>query len=200
MAYESGEDKDIILALKQILNICIQDDAFDVDSLAMFDLEYMFLKLRSRSVSNIVSLTFKDVEDEKEYTFNVDLEEVEMLQAKEFDNKIMLSEDIGVIMKWPSIKIVDDLPTGKSAAEMVEYLIGKCIDKVFDADEVYPSSDYNETELQEFIESLDITSFNKVKSFFDNLPEMEYKIKYKNSMGHDREIILSTLSDFFTWG
>ena len=83
---------------------------------------------------------------------------------------------------------------------MVEYLIGKCIDKVFDADEVYPSSDYNETELQEFIESLDITSFNKVKSFFDNLPEMEYKIKYKNSMGHDREIILSTLSDFFTWG
>ncbi len=199
-AQQSGQEKDIILAIKQVLQNCIQDPLFDVDSLATFDLEYMFLKLRSRSVNNIIEVSYRDIEDEKVYDFTIDLDEVEMLQENNTSNKIMASDTIGIIMKYPSVTILDGAPENVSAPEMVEYLVRSCIDQIFDEENVYPITEYNDSEVLEFIEQLDVDTFNKIREFFDNLPQMYYKIEYKNSHGSDRSIVLSTLSDFFTWG
>lgn len=200
MAQQAGTEKDIILAIKQVLQNCCQDETFDVDSLATFDLEYMFLKLRSRSVNNIVEVSYRDLEDEKTYDFKIDLEEVEMLQEGKISNKIAITDEIGVVMKYPSVTILDGMPDDMDTAELVEYLVTKCIETIYDAENVYPIAEHTDAEVKEFIEQLDIETLNKIKEFFDNLPQMYYKIEYKNSLGNDRSVELTTLSDFFTWG
>lgn len=200
IAQQSGSEKDIILAVKQVLQNCAQDPKFDVDELATFDLEYMFLKLRAKSVNNIIEVSYRDMEDDKVYDFKIDLDEVDMLQKSELSNKIQVSDTIGIVLKYPSVTILNEIPEDINTADLVELLVRKCIDSIYDEENVYPVSEHTEQELSEFIESLDLPTFNKIKEFFDNLPQMYYKIEYKNSLGNDRFVELTTLSDFFTWG
>lgn len=200
IAQQERDDKSIILAIKQVINNCSQEEGFDVDKLATFDLEYMFLKLRSRSINNIIEVSYRDIEDDKVYDFEVDLDEVKMIENENISNIIMINDSIGIKMKYPSVTIIDDAPVDATASDVVEYLIRNCIDCIFDENNVYPSGDYTDEELTEWINSLDIETFNKIREFFDNLPQMYHKIEYKNSLGNERTIELKTLSDFFTWG
>lgn len=197
-AQQSGDDKDIILALKQILKLCIVDD-FDAESLATFDLEYMFLKLRARSVNNVIDVSYQDIEDKEVYDFKIDLDEVELLQNYEFNNKFMLTEDIGIVMKYPSINIINDMLDDMTPIQAIEFLIVKCIDQIFDAENVYPAEDYTHAELDEFIDQLDSNSFEKVKGFFDGIPSLYHKLEYTNKLGNLKTIELTSLNDFFTW-
>lgn len=200
MAQQSGTEKDIVLAVKQVLQNCIQEPKFDVDTLATFDLEYMFLKLRAKSVNNIIEVSYRDVEDDEVYDFKIDLDQVEMLQTSDISNKIEVTDEVGIVLKYPSVTILNDIPDDITTADLVELLVRKCIDTIYDAENVYPVSEHTEQELNEFIEGLDLDTFNKIKDFFDNLPKMYYKIEYENSLGNKRFVELTTLSDFFTWG
>jgi len=198
-AQQSGAEKDIILAIKQVLNNCIVDE-FDVDDLATFDLEYMFLKLRARSVNNVIKVSYRDNEDDKVYDFEIDLDDVELKVEDNISNIINVTDTIGIKMKYPSVTILDSVPDSENASDVVEYLIKSCIDQVFDEENVYPSKDYTDEELNEFLDSLDIETFNKIRDFFDNLPQMYYKMEYTNTNGNVRTIELTTLNDFFIWG
>lgn len=200
MAQQAGSEKDIVLAVKQVLQNCAQDPKFDVDNLATFDLEYMFLKLRAKSVNNIIEVSYRDMEDEKVYDFKIDLDEVDMLQTPDISNKIQITDEVGIVLKYPSVNILNEIPDDINTADLVELLVRKCIDTIYDAENVYPVSEHTEEELNEFIESLDLDTFSKIKEFFDNLPKMYYKIEYENSLGNKRTVELTTLSDFFTWG
>lgn len=199
-AQQSGQEKDIVLGIKQVLTNCIQDPSFDIDSLTTFDLEFMFLKLRSRSVNNIIDVSYRDNEDDKIYDFQIDLDQVELLKTKPVNNKIMVTEDIGIIMKFPSVTVLENVPDDIKSTDLVEYLVRSCIDQIFDENEVYLASETSEEELSEFIEGLDIETFTKIREFFDSLPSLYYKLEYTNALGNKREIELRTLSDFFTWG
>jgi hypothetical protein len=198
-AQQAGEEKDIILAIKQVLNNCIVDD-FDVDELATFDLEYMFLKLRARSVNNIIEVSYRDNEDEKVYDFQIDLDKVELKMNEDISNIIMITDVLGIKMKYPSVTILDSVPDTNDAGEVVEYLIKSCVDQIFDEDSVYLSNEYTDEELTDFLDSLDIETFGKIREFFNNLPQMYHKIEYTNKNGNLRTIELTTLSDFFIWG
>jgi hypothetical protein len=200
VAQQEGAEKAIILAIKQVINNCCQEDKFNVDTLATFDLEYLFLKLRARSINNVIEVSYRDNEDDKVYDFEIDLDEVEMLQNADVSNIIPINDTVGIKMKYPSVSIIDDAPTEGTAAEVVEYLIRKCIDSIYDEENVYPADEYDEKELLEWIDSLDVETFNKIRAFFDNLPQMNYKLEYTNSLGNQRTIELSTLSDFFILG
>lgn len=200
IAQQSGQEKDMVRAIKQILTNCIQEENFNIEDLTTFDLEYLFLKLRAKSVNNIIEVSYRDIEDDKVYDFSIDLDEVEMLEQGKVDNNIKINETVGVVMKYPSIGVVEDVPDDLPPAELVEYLVRSCIDVIYDEDAVYPAKDTSQEELTDFIESLDIETFIKIREFFDNLPRMYYKIEYKNSLGNERTIELTTLSDFFTWG
>lgn len=199
-AQQSGQEKDIVLGIKQVLTNCIQDTSFDMDSLTTFDLEYMFLKLRSRSVNNIIDVSYRDNEDDKVYDFQIDLDTVEMLKRKPIDNKIMVNENVGIVMKFPSVTMLENVPDNVKATDIVEYLVRSCIDQIFDENDVYLASDTSEEELAEFVDSLDIETFTKIREFFDSLPSLYHKLEYTNALGNKREIELTTLSDFFTWG
>lgn len=200
IAQQSGQEKDIIQAIKQVVNNCVQEKGFDVDKLATFDLEYLFLKLRAKSVNNIIEVSYRDLEDDKVYPFVIDLDEVEMQNQKKMSNKIAITDSVGIVMKYPSVTILDNLPAESSPADIVEYLVRACIDCVYDDEMVYKAADYTEDELTEFLDSLSIDTFNKIREFFDTLPQMYYKLEYKNSLGNERVIELTTLNDFFTWG
>ncbi len=198
IAQSSGIDTDIIKAIKQILNLCIVDE-FNVDTLTTFDLEYLFLKLRAKSVNNIVKLSYRDNEDDEVYDFEVDLDKIEVEMPKDIDPKIQITDNIGMTMKYPSASITDRLREFENEVDLMTFFIINCIDTIYTEDEVFLASDYKEKELEEFLDGLTIQSFDKVRQFFEKLPKLYHKIEYKNKLGNDRSIELNTVRDFFMW-
>lgn len=200
MAQESNEDKDIVRAISQILTNCVQTKDFDVHTLTMFDLEYLFLKLRAKSVNNIVELRYQDVEDEKIYDFTVNLDDVEVLRDPNHTNKIQITDKMGLAMKYPSVQVAFGVPEGADLIQTMDYLILSCIDYVYDEDSVYTASEESPEELQAFIDQLDVHTYEKIKTFFETMPKMYHMISYTNSNGTPRTIELTSLRDFFSWG
>jgi len=198
-AKASAEESDILTAINQVVQNCAMDDSFDVNKIAVFDLEYIFIKLRGLSISNRVNLTFKDFEDEKLYDFEVDLDKVKIDIPKNIDSKIMVNEKLGVVMKYPSASIYSDKEFFKNSMDdaTVE-LVVRCIDKIFDGDSVYDPALFTREEVLEFLDSLDVKTFTKISDYLANVPKVNYEIKYKNSLGNDRQIVLSSINDFFT--
>ena len=198
MAKEGKSETEILSAIKQIVNNCSLDPKFDVNKLALFDLEYIFLRLRAFSVDNNVKVSYKDTEDQKVYDFDVNLDDVKMVFPKETDNKIEITDKSGILMKYPSAALYDDKEFMALEKDYMFELILRCIDSIYDGDEIYPARDYKKKELSDFLENLDIKTFQKIQRFLLAVPHMEYKIKYKNEKDHDREIVLTSLNDFFT--
>ena len=197
IAQQGGNDKDVIRAIKQILSACLTDN-IDVDQLATFDLEYMFLKLRARSVNNIVKLAYRDTEDDKVYDFEIDLDEIE-LEVKPVNNKIKVNDEIGIIMKYPAASITDELGEYDNEVDLLLFFVRKCIDQIFDSENVYPANESTEEEINQFIDSLDVQTFERIREFFDSIPTLSHTLKYTNSNGSERVIELNNLKDFFMW-
>ena len=198
MAKESDNPSDMLQSIKQIVNNCCMDDKFDVDTLAIFDLEYVFLKLRAMSVDNIVKVSYKDFEDDKLYDFEVDLNKVEVEFPKNLDNKIKVTDKSGILLKYPSASLYDDKDFLNSDKDYIFELVVRCVDKVYQEDDVFEAKDYTLKEIREFMEDLDIKTFDKIREYLLNLPKLTYTIDYKNSLDHDRKIVLNSLNDFFT--
>lgn len=197
MAQQDGTEKAMILAIRQVINNCCVDESFDTNSFATFDLEYIFLKLRSISVNNIIDVSYRDNEDNKVYNFEINLDEVELIR-KDVSRIIPINETTGIKMKYPSVSIIDQAPESATMVETISYLIQNCIECFYNEDEVSLISEYTAEELQEWEDSLNVQVYSKIRDFFENLPRMQYTIKYTNSKGTERVIELSSLSDFFT--
>jgi len=199
MAKTSEDPADILSSIKQVVNNCCIDPTFNVDKIPLFALEYLFLNLRGISVGDVVKVSYKDFEDNQIYDFQVNLKNVIVKYPENVESKIAITDKSGVIMVHPSAEIYNDKNFLKSVGEESFYrLVVRCIGQVYDAENVYEGKDFKEEDLLEFIELMDIPSFEKVRNFMVNLPSLYYKIEYKNSLGHDRSIELTSLSDFFT--
>lgn len=199
MAKESEAATDILSAIKQVITNCSVDPKFDANKLALFDIEYIFLKLRAMSVDNIVKVVYKDKEDNKNYDFEIDLSKVEVKFPEKVNNTIKITGTSGVVMKYPPATLYDDEEFLKLEKEYMFELIVRCIDSIYLEDRVFKASEYKKEELVEFLDNLDIKTFEAIQNFLVSVPRMEYKIEYENSLGNKREILLSSLNDFFTW-
>lgn len=200
MAQQSGDLKEIILALKQVIGNCCQDQEFDADKIATFDIEYLFLKLRSRSVSNLAKVYLTDNEDGNEYTFEVDLEKVEMKTSPNHNPKIQLNDDISIMLKYPTTQMLDAIATMQVETKAFFEVMKYCIEFVLEGDKISVFAEATPEEQDEFVQSIDITTFTKITAFFETMPKMYYEIDYKNSLGHDRKAVLKNLNDFFILG
>jgi hypothetical protein len=200
IAQESKDDREVTLAIKQILNNCIQDSDFNPEELTTFDLEYMFLKHRAKSVDNIVKLSYLDGEDDKEYNLQVNLDTVELTYTEGHTNVIKLNDEIGIIMKYPTVDMLASLPEDANGYDLIDYLVKNCIEKIYDTETVYLPEDAEEGELDEFLGNLEVNAYKQISDFFDTMPRLEHKLTYTNSLGNERTVVLSTLRDFFTWG
>lgn len=200
MAKDSGDETDILQSIKQVVNNCCLEPTLNINTLAIFDLEYIFIKLRMNSVDNEIEVTYIDDEDDKEYNFKIDLNNVKILFPEKNDKTIKVTNNTGLIMKYPEAGLYDDKEFLNIQDDYFFNLIVKCIDKIYVNESVYEAKDYTNEQLSEFLENLDLKSFEKIKIFLENTPKLNYEINYKNSLGNDRKIVLSSLNDFFMLG
>lgn len=196
VAQQSDSDTDMVRAIKQVLGNCIQEN-IDIDSLATFDLEYMFIKLRARSVNNIVKLSYRDNEDEELYEFEVDLDKVEIDMPESVNSKIKINDSVGMTMKYPDASITDRLGEFENEVQLLSFFVINCIDTIYDEENVYVANEFSAEELNEFVDSLDVNTFDSIRGFFESMPRLRHVISYKNKLGNDREIVLSSIKDFF---
>lgn len=199
IAQQSGNDSEIIRAIKQILTNCIVDD-IDLDTFAIFDLEYAFLKLRSKSVNNVVKLSYRDTEDDEVYDFELDLDTIEIDMPESINSKIEITKDVGMTMKYPSASITDRMKEFDNEVDLMTFFIVNCVDTIYDDENVYVADDFSEEEISEFLDGLDVKTFEKIREFFESVPRLYHKIEYTNIGGNQRSIELSSLKDFFMWG
>jgi len=194
MAKNSEKTEDIINTVKQVIQNCIIEP-IDVEKLAIFDIEYIFIKLRSKSVGEIVDLDYTDPETEENIKFKINLDDIEVKKNPDHTNKFPLFENIGVVMRYPTleeVKTVED--NGKD--EAVFTMLIKCIDQIYDEETVY--SDYNEKELDEFINTLPMESMGAIQKFFETMPSVEHTVKLRNKKGETKEVVLKGINSFFT--
>jgi hypothetical protein len=196
MAKASEEESDIYRAVKQVVNNCLFE--VDIDTLTTFDIEFLFIKIRAISIDNIVELAFIDRGDEEEYEFRVDLDDVKVIFPEGIDTIIKTSEDTAIKLRYPPATLFDDEKASGTGNEVYEWIASRCIESIFDGDEIYKAEECSDDELLNYILDLDTKSYKKVKDFLSNLPKLEYIINYTNKEGTPRELALITLTDFFT--
>jgi hypothetical protein len=199
IAQQSGNDSEIIRAIKQILNNCFIED-IDLNTFAIFDLEYAFLKLRAKSVNNVVKLAYRDTEDDEVYNFELDLDTIEIEMPKTINSKIEITKDVGMTMKYPSASITDRMKEFDNEVDLMTFFIVNCVDTIYDDENVYVADDFTEEEISEFLDGLDVKTFELIREFFESVPRLYHKIEYTNKVGNERTIELSSLKDFFMWG
>ena len=199
IAQSSEDPKEIIYAVKQVLQNCSLDQ-IDIDDLTTFDIEYFFIKLRSKSVNNIVNLRYKDLEDEKIYEFEVDLDGIEIEYNKDHQKTINVSQNTILNLKYPKMNMINSLEKIENETDLVFEILRSCLDTIVHDSQVIEVSNYSREEIDEFILSMDVSSFNKVQEFFNTMPKLKHEIVYTNSLGNQRKIILQSLNDFFQLG
>lgn len=192
---QQGDNDDLLDAVKQIINNCCLED-INILSLASFDLEYIFLKLRARSVNNLVELKYRDKEDNKIYTFEVDLDNVKVTYDENHSNKIKINDHYTMLMKYPGIDLPEQIKTVAQEDSFYK-MIACCIDKVYDENQIFLLSEYSIDEVKEFIDNLDVPTFEKIQNFFNTMPKISHKLEYVNANGTPRVIELQGIKDFF---
>lgn len=194
IAKESSELSDIINVYKQIINNCIVDE-IDVDSLAYFDLEYIFLMLRSKSVSNIVEIQVTD-DDGSKYQVELNLDEVKV-KEQTVNKLIEIDDSIKVMMIYPSYESLLSLQSNSGDSSLMLKIVRDCISQIYEGEDVYETSNYTTSEMDEFVMSLRSKDLLKIQGFFEDLPRVYADIKYTNRDGIEKEIRLEGMQSFF---
>ena len=201
IAMETGQNKEMINALKDVVGACTFD-VLNVDRLPIFDIEYLFLQIRAKSVSEITKFRAICPDDGKTYVeTEVDLTKVEVQVDDEHTNRIMLESgrNLGLVLKYPTLKNYD-VGRGLDNIEIdkVFNILIDCIDHIFEGDKIYPAKDTSKQELKEFIEGLPQDAFTKIKSFFDTMPKLKHEVEVTNpNTNVTSKIVLTGIADFF---
>ena len=200
LALEGEDEKEIESAMKTLIKGCVQS-RIKVEDLAIFDLEYIFLKIRSASVGEVVELNVTCEDDgETQVRYNLNLNDVEVSKPRDHSNKIPLSDTMGLIMKYPSFKeFVSSsiLEKRMGANEVIEAIAG-CIDQLYDGEDVYDSSTTTKKEFCEFLEGLTNNQFEQIQKFFETTPRLEHVITITNpNTGVENKVVISGLTSFF---
>jgi len=200
IAMESGANEDVIQAVKQIVSECTFN-TLKLGNMPMFDVEYIFLQIRSKSVGEVSKLKILCRDDGETYAnVEVDLTEIEVQVNDDHTNKIELTDEMGVIMKYPTIDSFSTAGISDITPENMLDVIVACIDKIYDkkGEEVYDSKDSSKKELMDFVEQMNTTQFQDVQAFFDSMPKLRHEITVVNPKTKvENKVALSGLNDFF---
>ena len=200
MALESKSSADITQAVKDIVMECTFNKV-KIDAMPMFDVEYIFLSIRSKSVGEVSKLRLLCPDDEKTYAdVELNLNEVKVQVGDNHTNKIDLGNDMGMIMKYPTIDSFSESGIKDINPSNMLEVISTCILQIFEkkGEKVYDTKDQTQKEVTDFIESLNTKQFKDVQKFFDTMPKLKHTIKIKNpKTKKESEITLNGLNDFF---
>ena len=195
-AQQSKESEQIIIAIKQIVNNCIID--YDVDKLALFDLEYLMINIRSKSVDSNVEFEIEDPDTKEKVKLVLNLENVKVQRDERHTNKIQVDDTYTLFLKYPTIDDFSDI-IGKAdlPPEKTYEILMSCIDKLASEDDVYNFKDFNKKQVDEFIDSLNADVTKKIKIFFDTMPKVRHEMPYKNSNGEEKVFTIQGTQSFF---
>lgn len=196
MATQSEDGKEIGNAINQIIINCVDDlnPKFDLKRLTMYDTEYIFLNLRSKSVNNIITLTVTDPDDESEHEVEVNLDDVKVQFDPEHKNEIVINSNVTLMMKDPSydnvsVESSDDIESNMS-------IVKACIDKILVDDDVVILSDHTQEEQDTFMDSLSSKNMQDIMNFLTTLPKLKHEVKYKVK-NKNKTISVEGLASFF---
>jgi len=206
MANESKEEETVINTVKQVINNCVLDE-IDVDSLPVFDLEYLFINLRAKSVGEQVKLNYqcnnnveKDGKQDKcgnMVNFTLNLIDVKPESEQGHTNKIELSDKLGIVMRYPKLNFIAG-QENKTETEIILDLIIDCIDYIYDENQMYHAKDSTRQELVDFVDSLQTKDLEKIKNFFDTMPKVKKQLDFKcNKCGYEDKVMLEGIQNFF---
>ena len=200
IALESNENNQIIQAVKEIVAMCTFDK-IDLGNMPMFDVEYIFLQIRSKSVGETSNLKLLCKDDGETYAdVKIDLGDIKVSVDEEHTNKIELTDEMGMIMTYPTIdSFMNTGIVDITASNMLE-VIATCILQIYDkkGEEVFEAKDQTKKELNDFIEQLNTKQFQEVQKFFDTMPKLQHTVMVKNPKTKvESEVVLNGLNDFF---
>jgi hypothetical protein len=197
IARESNDIEQALLSVRQVINNCLVD--YDIDKLAMFDLEYLLIKIRSKSIDNSVNFSIKDPDTKEKVDLKLDLEDVKVVRQDTHSNMIKIDDEYSLVMSYPTIREFTNMVSGKdpTAAEKNYEIMISCMDKLVSKQEVYKFADFTTEEIEQFVEQLDGSIVKKLQEFFETMPKLRHEIKYKNSQGKENTFVIEGLETFF---
>jgi hypothetical protein len=203
MAKEAEDLPSLLDTVKQIINNCCLED-INVDELPLFEIELVFIHLRLKSVGENLELTYKceNIVEEQpcgaSMTFEVDLSQVTIEEPESHTNKIMITEDIGVMLKYPSLKISSSMAEQVNSIENIVDLIYEHLDYVFDDTSKYDAESITKEELYEFLGSMSLDQLEPFKEFFSTLPYVKAEKDIQcEKCGYQHKIVVRGIDDFF---
>lgn len=207
IASESTDANEVIRTIRQVLKNCVLDE-IDIDNLPTFDLEFLFMNLRARSVEEIVELKYKcnntvktESGEEKRCTgtveFKVNLLEIEPTKNPNHTNKVQITDNLGICFKYPTFEMVQKYENMDENQIMMNILVD-CIDYIFDKEQIYYAKDSTKEELEEFVDNLQQKDVEKFEKFFDTIPEMKKEVHFKcPKCSYEEDITIKGMQNFF---
>ena len=187
IAMEAEDDKQMVNAVKDIITNCVYDEV-NVDDMPMFDIEYIFLQLRSKSKGETIDLSFECEKCKTPIETQVDLSTINVTKTEGHDTKIQLTDEVGIIMRYPSLAVQEIVTDkNKSDTDNIFRTINHCIESIWDKENVYAAKDHTKEELTDFIESLPDTAFSKLQNFFNTLPVLKHDIQLHCEAGKGKK-------------
>ena len=202
IALESEDTKQITTAIKAVIKACIKTRGVKVEALPTFDIEYLFLNIRGKSVGENLDVNIICPDDkETEVKVNINLDDIKCHKNEGHTNKIKLDDSLMMEMKYPSldefIKSNFDLEE-KNQMEQSFDLIASCIDKIYSEEEVWASEDCTKKEMSEFLESMNSSQFKEIEKFFETMPKLSHTIEVTNPNTKKKsDVVLEGLASFF---
>ena len=200
IAMETQDDKQIAEAVKNVLGSCILTKGISVDKLSTFDIEYLFLNIRGKSVGETVEVMITCPDDNTtKVPVVINLDEIQVKRSDEHDIDINLDGKLSMRMKYPSMgEFVKNNFNVEMKVEDTFDMVCSCIEQVFSEDESWAASDCTKKELLDFLESLDSNQFKKIEKFFDTMPKLSHTIKVTNPKTKvESDVVLEGLASFF---
>ena len=202
LALESEDSKQITTTIKSVIKGCILTKGIKVENLPTFDIEYLFLNIRGKSVGEEVEVNIICPDDGvTQVPVKINLDEIEVIENEEHQKNIKLDDTLMMEMKYPSldqfIKSNFDF-TEENQVEQSFDLIGACIDKIYSEDEVWATADCSKKEVNEFLEQMNSLQFKEIEKFFETMPKLSHAINITNPKTKKKsEVVLEGLSSFF---
>ena len=202
IALESEDTKQITNAIKTVIKNCIETKGIKVETLPTFDIEYLFLNIRAKSVGEEIEVNIICPDDEEtSVSVKINVDDIKVQSNEDHTNKIKLDDTLMMEMKYPSleqfIKNNFDI-SNNSAIDQSFELVASCVDKIYNEDEVWATADVTKKELMDFLDQMNTTQFKQIEKFFETMPKLSHTIKVKNPNTEvESEVVLEGLSSFF---
>ena len=197
IAQESGEDKEIARAMSDLVNSCTFGK-IDGKTAALFDVEYIFLQIRGKSVGETVELNVLCPDDgETSVSVKLAIDDINITMLENHTNEIMIQDDVKIVFRYPILSDMEGMLSSKSNVETVYQLINRCIQSIHYGDDVYNKVDITEKDIDEFVDQLTADQFESLVSFFETMPKLRHVIKVTNPKTKKKnEVVLEGLQSF----